>query len=327
MNLFIVLWVSEIMTQTPHISPPPKVTILMGVYNGAAYLPAQLASISSQSHSNWHLICSDDGSVDGSIDIIRHFARCHPGRVTLRHGPRDGFSANYMSLFRSLPADPGYLCLADQDDVWLGRKLARGLQCLDRADANPALTCGRRAAWDPRRDRIVLSPRLTRPFNLRNALIENVAAGNTIMLDPAAAECARRAALRTGRVFAHDWWLYLLLTAIGGTVVFDNDHPTILYRQHGGNAIGSGLSLGQQIHRKLGVLQGLFAQRVDQNLAALACVDELLTPEAREICRKFAEARQRRGLARLQALMRVAPYRQSQSHTFGFWGAAGLGLV
>lgn len=315
------------MTQKPHISPPPSVTILMGVFNGAAHLPAQLDSIASQTHPDWHLICSDDGSTDDSVDIIHRFAQVHPGRVTLRHGPGKGFSENYMSLIRGLPVDPGYLCFADQDDVWLREKLMRGLQCLDRAGGRPALTCGRRAAWDPARNRIALSPRLNRPFNLRNALIENVAPGNTTMLNPAAGKIARLAAQRTGKVFAHDWWLYLLLTATGGEVVFDNERPTILYRQHGGNAIGSGQSLGQQIRRKLGVLQGLFARRMDQNLAALACMDELLTPEAREICRKFAQARQFHAPARLWALRQIAPYRQSHSHTLGFWGAASLGLV
>ena len=43
----------------------------------------------------------------------------------------------------------------------------------------------------------------------------------------------------------HDWWLYLVVSAFG-TVVYDNQ-PALLYRQHGGNAIGHGAGwLGRQ---------------------------------------------------------------------------------
>ena len=40
----------------------PHVAILMAVYQGRDYLPAQLESLSGQSHRGWSLIAGDDGS-------------------------------------------------------------------------------------------------------------------------------------------------------------------------------------------------------------------------------------------------------------------------
>lgn len=305
----------------------PKVTILMGVYNGADHLGAQLISITGQSHANWQLVCSDDGSTDNSRDILNDFAQRWPKQVTMIDGPKTGFSDNYMSLLRHLPLDAGYVCFADHDDVWLPEKIARGLNALELLGSQPSLYCARQFYWYPHIERQVMSPRMTRPFTLQNALIENIATGNTIMFNPAAAVLAQRATSRVGSVFAHDWWLYLLVTATGGTVYFDNAAPAILYRQHATNAIGAGKGLLPQIKRKVGVLRGLFSQRIEGNMHALLAVEDLLTPDAQDICHRFAQARRTSGVARLAAFHRIAPYRQRWVDTLGFWGAASLGRV
>lgn len=309
------------------IGSAPKVTILMGVCNGGRHLAAQLNSISGQTHSNWHLICSDDASTDASPDILRAFSGRWPGQVTISQGPQTGFSDNYMSLIGQLPPDAGYICFADQDDIWLPDKISRALLALDACGVTPTMYCARQSYWYPREDRQICSPRMIRPFTLQNALVENVATGNTIMLNPQAAAIARQATRQVGSVFAHDWWLYLLLTATGGSIHFDNGPPAILYRQHTRNAIGAGQGLLAQIRRKTGVLRGLFSQRIDGNLAALEAVEELLTPNARAIFRRFAAARRQSGFARLAALRRISPYRQHPVGTLGFWGAASLGRV
>ncbi len=309
------------------IPTAPLVTILMGVHNGARHLPAQLASIARQSISDWHLICSDDRSTDASRALLDDFAALHGNKVSVISGPGRGFSANYMALIADLPQDVGHVCFADQDDIWLPDKLERSLDALRHSGVTPTLSCGRHMYWFPDTGRRIASPRFHRPFTLRNALIENVASGNTVMLNPAAAALAQRAARRTGAVFAHDWWLYLLLTGCGGTVIFDNGPPSILYRQHGKNSIGAGVGPAAQIMRKLGVLKGLFSNRIDGNLAALSAVPDLLTPDAFEICQNFAIARRAKGLSRLTKLRRVGPYRQGRAATLGFWGAASLGRV
>lgn len=313
--------------QATPVDETAKVTILMGVRNGAAHLAAQLDSIASQTHQNWHLICSDDGSTDSSKAILRDFGYQHPGRLSLLDGPKQGFSANYMSLIASMTTKAGYVCFADQDDVWLPGKISRALHMMSGQSGRPALYCGRHFDWYPAHNRCEASPKCLRPYSLRNALIENIASGNTVMLNPAAVALAQRTAGRIGPVFAHDWWLYLLLTGSGGHIFFDNGPPQILYRQHPSNLVGAGRSLRMQIQRKIGVVKGTFSDRVSKNLQALSLIKDELTPEAQHTIAAFSAARQKPGFTRLAALHNVAPYRQGWLGTLGFWGAASLGKV
>lgn len=305
----------------------PRIDILMGVYNGEVHLPAQLASIASQNHRNWHLICSDDGSSDNSLRVIDGFSQQNPGRLTLRTGPGEGFAANFLSMLAGLPDSNQFVGFADQDDVWHAAKITRAIACLASHRDQPALYCGRRTIWWPGSERRIESPMRIRPCNFRNALIENVASGNTIVLNPKAARLAKEAAEQIEGAFAHDWFLYLLITGAGGKVFFDNGPPLILYRQHGGNAIGASGGLQAQLNRKFGVLHGRFKHRIDQNLHALKTLRHILTEENDQLLSEFSSARNQSLTWRLVAFSRCGVFRHDRSGAVGFWGAAALGKV
>lgn len=314
-------------TFRPQSHDQTGVNLLMGVRNGARFLPAQLDSIARQSSPRWRLIVSDDGSDDDTVAVVERFGAAYPGRVDLRRGPEKGFSANFMQLIRDLPDAPGHVGFADQDDVWMPDKLARGLAALSDSGGTPTLYAARSWYWHAKSDQRQPSPKVAKPCTFRNALIENVAPGNTIMLNPAAAKLARTAARRTSDVFAHDWWLYLLITGAGGAVHFDNGTPSLLYRQHPENAIGAGQGVVKQVVRKTQVLRGAFSERMKSNIAALDQTRDLLTDQARETLDRFAAARAASLVPRLKGLHRVGPYRQTTLGTLGFWGAAGLGRI
>ncbi|MEO1139573.1 MAG: glycosyltransferase [Pseudomonadota bacterium] len=302
-----------------------NVQILMGVYEGAAHLDAQLQSLAEQDHADWCLRTSDDSPTDASRAIIMAFAARVTQQVVVNHGPKQGFAANFMHLFRTGPA--GYWALSDQDDVWLPDKLSRALSALERVPKDePALYCARSIYWDGAARRKPSPPMPRRP-TFRNALIENVAQGNTIVLNPAAADLARRAAAQAGAVFAHDWWLYMLVTGAGGQVLVDNGPPVLLYRQHAGNLLGSGHSLRAQVARKLAVMQGAFAKRLDLNLQAMERCRGWLQPDHADLLDAFCAARRLPLPSRLPALAKLRLYRQRQAGTVGFWGAALLGRI
>lgn len=304
------------------------VTILMGVLNGAKWLQPQLDSIVEQDHEAWALRFSDDGSTDLSAHIMSEFSERYPDRVHCGTGPKLGFGDNYMQLIRHLPGQVGFTAFADQDDIWSRDKLGRAVAALAGSGERPALYCGRRWLWYPKADRRIKSSQPNRDFGFRNALIENVAAGNTVLLNPAAAQLARQAArMVTKPVFAHDWWLYQLITGAGGEVIFDRGPPCILYRQHSANAIGAGHGMSAQIKRKTGVLKGNFALRIKQNLAVLGQIKPLLTEDSRRDLRRFELARNAALHQRLLLLNQIRPYRQTSAGTLGFWGAASLGQI
>ncbi|MCW3059170.1 MAG: Alpha-L-Rha alpha,3-L-rhamnosyltransferase, partial [Capsulimonas sp.] len=52
-----------------------KISIALCTYNGARFLPEQLASIAAQTRPPDELIVCDDRSKDDTVDIIRRFAK------------------------------------------------------------------------------------------------------------------------------------------------------------------------------------------------------------------------------------------------------------
>lgn len=304
------------------------VTILMAVYNGQAYLPAQLDSIAAQDHDNWHLLISDDGSTDDSRRIAGAFAR-KTGRATVLSGPGQGGTANFMQLIRSMaahaPPDSG-LAFSDQDDVWLPEKLSRAVTMLAPHHATPALYCSRSFITDEAlRSRRLSAPR-PHPPGFENALVQNIASGNTIVLNPAASALIRRAAATTPEPVVHDWWVYQLITGAGGVVVHD-DRPGLLYRQHGVNQIGANDTTRARAKRIAMLLRGDFRQWNEINIAALRATAGMLTDRNRATLEAFAALRQQGVLGRLAALRRLRLYRQSLPGTAALWLSAVLGRL
>lgn len=307
------------------VTQETAVTILLAVYNGALHLPAQLASIADQTHRNWQVIASDDGSKDDSVALLDGFAGDHP--LTRLEGPSDGFNRNFMHLLRNLPDAPGLVALCDQDDVWLPGKLAAAVAALDAVSAaTPALYCSRRVIWDGGADTEQLSRLYDRPPSFANALIENIAAGNTIVLNGAAARLVRQESLQAEGVFAHDWWIYQLITGVGGQVIYDPE-PRVLYRQHAGNQVGAGETLLGGLANKLAVMRGIYGQRVGLHLAALKASEDVLTPQSRTQLERVMTARAAPMVKRLGLMRRAGVYRQGRLSDLMFRAAVCLGRV
>lgn len=106
-------------------STSPEVAILLCTYHGQRYLPEQLASFEVQSHSNWKVWASDDGSEDGTHAILDAYSRKWPeGRLSICSGPSEGFAANFISLTCKDSIQADFYAYSDQDDIWNVNKLA-----------------------------------------------------------------------------------------------------------------------------------------------------------------------------------------------------------
>jgi hypothetical protein len=115
---------------------PPRMTVLMPVYNGARYLREAVDSILAQSLSDFEFLIIDDGSTDASADIIRSYA---DPRITLvENGENLGLVA---TLNRGLALAKGdYVARMDCDDISLPRRLERQIAFMD---AHPEIgICG-----------------------------------------------------------------------------------------------------------------------------------------------------------------------------------------
>lgn len=312
----------------------PHIAIALASYDGAAHLAAQLASIAAQSHANWSLLVSDDGSRDGSRDIAARFAAAHPDHdITLIDGPGAGSTRNFMAMVERLTGKdgqrPDYLAFCDQDDVWLPDKLTRALARLARlaplAGGGPALYGARTRLVDAALNDTGLSPLFSRPPGFANALVQSLAGGNTMLLNAEAADLIRRAG--TGmQVVTHDWWAYQLVSGAGGRVIYDPE-PALLYRQHADNQIGSNMGWAARVVRARAVWAGRFSDWNRTNLAALERAAPLLTPESRELARAFGRLRDLRGRAAIRAIRAAGLYRQTRGGDLSLRAAAMLGKI
>jgi len=302
-----------------------EVCILLGLYQGAPYLRAQLDSFARQTYAQWSLIVSDDGSNDAGPDILAAFQGDHPGhRITCRPGPGQGFARNFLSLLQSVPGDVPFAALSDQDDVWFDDKLARAVRMLAGVPAGiPALYCAGSticdAALTPLRDSRVFA----RPPDFRNALVQSIGGGNTMVLNRAALDLAAAAAGEASDPVAHDWWLYQLITACGGRILRE-DQPVLFYRQHADNLIGANLSMGASLSRILALLGGRFRAWNSTNLKALSGSRRRFTPQARQVLAHYESARSGSLRRRMAALRASGVYRQSLPGNIALYAAAAL---
>ena len=300
-----------------------SVLIAMTVCNAAANLDAQLRSIAAQDHENWTLIVSDDGSQDGSTGIAQRFAqKAGTRRVIVRQGPQEGFAENFLTIVRD-GWEPGHcLAFSDHDDVWFPDRLSRGLRALAGMGDMPALYCSRTVITDAALRPLRLSPPRPRAPSFQNALAQNIAAGNTILANPAAAGLLHKAASRRPKIVSHDWWAYQIVTGAGGTILHD-DAPTVLYRQHAANQIGANDSARARMRRIGMILSGVYRRWNDINLAALTSASDLMTTENRDLVERFTAIRAgTRGLRSMTALRNLRLYRQTRASTAALYAAA-----
>ena len=79
------------------------IEILMATHNGERFLREQIDSIRTQTDPDWRLTVSDDGSADGTEEILRAYAEREPERITRYvSGRRFGNAAQQRSNSSSL---------------------------------------------------------------------------------------------------------------------------------------------------------------------------------------------------------------------------------
>ena len=307
----------------------PRVAILMATYNGAAFLDEQLESIADQRDiGTLDLFASDDGSKDNTRAVLEAWAgRWNKGSFSVADGPRKGFAENFRGLasFAS-SSEAKYFAFADQDDIWDADKLAAAIAILSPIDPNrPGLYFSRTRLVDALGKPIGFSPLFSRPPDFRNAIVQSIGGGNTIVMNRAAfllfAESARRVTFLT-----HDWWAYMLISGAGGFVHYD-PIPHIGYRQHGGNVIGKNTGLVARLSRLGQLLEGSFALWSGRNLAGLAECSDLLRPSTLETMEALHRIRAKRGIAALMALSAARLYRQTWPGNIALQIAASLGKI
>lgn len=101
-----------------------KKSVIMAVYNGEKFLVDQLDSIKMQSVKADEVLFGDDGSTDGSVQLINEYIERYSLQDSWRvivNKNNLGYANNFNSLLNAASGD--YIFLADQDDIWELKKI------------------------------------------------------------------------------------------------------------------------------------------------------------------------------------------------------------
>lgn len=288
-----------------------SVCIFLATYNGEKYLSEQLDSIAAQTHRNWKIIASDDGSIDSTLEIlIEYQKRWGLEKLEIRFGPKRGFAQNFLGLACDPNIKADFFAFCDQDDVWFADKLEVAVQNIsENASFNELYVyCGRTRYVAEDLKVIGDSPLFVFPRTFRNALVQSIAGGNTMVFN----NSTKLLLEKTGplQVVSHDWWIYILVTGAGGKVYFDSI-PHLLYRQHPGALIGSNSSLWAQFSRVKRFFKGEFKKSNNLHAVAIDAVKPYMTLEARAIFEEFLRLRNSTLRNRIRMVEVCGLYRQN----------------
>jgi len=283
-----------------------RVSVVMGTFNGAAYLPRQLRSLAAQSRRPDELVVFDDGSTDETVEILRAFASTAPFPVRWQTHPENlGAAATFQSALSAASGD--ILALCDQDDVWYPEKLAVFESAFASKDAPDLVFCDAdlvdenlrplaRSLWKS----IGFGRRqlgLAEIGRLWSVLIRFNAVTGTAMAFSAK---WKDLILPIPPGWMHDGWIALLLSIAGRYQIVSR--RLLAYRCHAQQQIGPGPdSLQDQIAAARRMDRAYF-QRLGDNFAA--ALDRLTGLEVDPLVLRLLSAKVAH--CRSRALMRTA---------------------
>lgn len=208
-----------------------RIAVCMAAYNGEKYIGEQLASILTQLGQNDVIVVSDDGSTDGTYEIIKKLADKRIKYIV--NNGKHGSTYNFRNALKNADADIYFL--ADQDDVWLPERVEKTLKCLEHCDF-----CVCDSMIVDKNLNIICESRFEE-YKIKNGFLRNLVKTRYI-------GCCMAFTRRVyDRLFPfpdnvgvcpHDFWVTLV-----GEAFFKSDlirEPLMLYRRHGGNVSNGG---------------------------------------------------------------------------------------
>lgn len=202
------------------------ISVCMTSFNGASYIEEQIESILIQISHDDELLISDDGSIDGTLQIIEKIS-AKDSRVKLIYGPKAGLQKNFEYVLSCARGE--YIFLSDQDDIWMNNKVATtlaALQCYDLV-VSDCIVVDENAN--------IIADSYYHMCGLRKGLwanlVKNSYLGCCMAFDRKVLDLALPF---PDRVPMHDWWIGLVCSLSLTTGFLDD--KLIMYRRHGSNA-------------------------------------------------------------------------------------------
>jgi glycosyltransferase involved in cell wall biosynthesis len=233
------------------------VSVAMATYNGARYLPQQLASLASQERLPDELVITDDNSSDGTPEVVASFAESAPFPVKFFSNERQlGVRDNFQRALSLCEGD--VVLLSDQDDAWLPGKIRRLMEVFQEHEQ----------AMVVMNDKIIADAEL-RPSNA--TMLSNIRGygGRSSLFVAGCCAAIRRPWLDLtlpipDGIDYHDVWILGLAHDLGVVVLCEE--ALQYYRRHGANASEGPFSATRKltlIHRARAELGLLLEKKMD----------------------------------------------------------------
>jgi len=114
----------------PEKNKTPLVSILISSYQQRVFLNQAIESALTQTYPNIEIIIGDDGSTDGSVELIRSFSEAFPDKIMgLFHPQNIGVINNYNSLLAA--ATGKYVLRLDGDDLLSPENVSKQVELLE----------------------------------------------------------------------------------------------------------------------------------------------------------------------------------------------------
>lgn len=119
----------------------PKVSIIMGVYNGSNRMDVSIQSIIDQRYKDWEFIICDDGSTDDSFNKLQDWAKKDSRIVVIQNSRNSGLAKTLNNCLSIAKGD--YIARMDDDDYSHPERLEKEIQFLDNHPEYSIVATGR----------------------------------------------------------------------------------------------------------------------------------------------------------------------------------------
>ncbi|MBX2973271.1 MAG: glycosyltransferase family 2 protein [Flavobacteriales bacterium] len=110
---------------------PPKVSVLITLYNKAPFVGEAIQSVLAQTYTDLEVLVVDDASTDGGLDVVRAFS---DPRIRILESPvNTGRPAAANRGFAAARGD--HVAILDADDIMLPGRIARQVEHMEKFPA------------------------------------------------------------------------------------------------------------------------------------------------------------------------------------------------
>jgi glycosyltransferase involved in cell wall biosynthesis len=222
-----------------------NVSVAMCTFNGARFLPEQLASLVEQTRPPDELIICDDSSTDDTGTLLERFTKDAPFPVHLHYNQVNlGSTKNFEQAIRYCRGE--IIALCDQDDVWYPEKIERtealfnarpdvgmvfaDAEVVDKDGSPQKQTLWQIIDFGPDLQKLVRSQQAFKVF-----FKHTVATGATMSFRSNFRDILLPIPGKASVI--HDAWIALIISSIAPVEIIES--PLIKYRSHPNQQIGA----------------------------------------------------------------------------------------